>query len=145
VLEAQRSGREATIESGRKRSPTWAEEEFGPWADAKLHVSQPYIESMVGIGPRRLLDWRELLPRVQCPMLLVTSDPELGAIVTPEAATEAQRLLPSLRVVRLPGAGHNVRREQFDGFVDAVRQFLNESYTPATGRSVFPVVSGPVT
>ena len=42
-------------------------------------------------------------------------------IVTPEAAAEAKRLLPSLEVVRLSGAGHNIRREQFEAFVAAVR------------------------
>jgi hypothetical protein len=35
-------------------------------------------------------EWRELLPRVTCPVLLVTSDPERGAIVTPEVAELAQ-------------------------------------------------------
>jgi hypothetical protein len=28
-------------------------------------------------------------------------------------------------VVRLPGAGHNVRREAFEGYVRAVRAFLD--------------------
>ena len=70
-------------------------------------------------------DWRELLPRVKVPLLLITSDPERGGIVAPEAAQQAQQLLPGLQVVRLRGAGHNIRREQFDGFVACVRQFLD--------------------
>jgi len=69
-------------------------------------------------------EWREQLRRVRVPLLLITSDPDRGGIVTPEAAQEAQRLLPSLKVVRLQGAGHNIRREQFDGFVACVREFL---------------------
>ncbi|TME98027.1 MAG: hypothetical protein E6I52_18355 [Chloroflexi bacterium] len=64
-------------------------------------------------------------------MLLVTSDPERGGIVTPEAAAEAKRLLPSLEVVRLTGAGHNIRREQFGAFVAAVRSFLTANYPSA--------------
>jgi pimeloyl-ACP methyl ester carboxylesterase len=63
--------------------------------------------------------------------LLVISDPELGGIVTPDMAQEASRLLPSLRVVRLSGAGHNIRREQFEPFVRDVRDFLTATYTPA--------------
>jgi hypothetical protein len=29
-----------------------------------------------------------------------------------------------LRVARLSGAGHNIRREQFDAFISCVREFL---------------------
>jgi pimeloyl-ACP methyl ester carboxylesterase len=61
---------------------------------------------------------------VTVPTLLVTSDPERGGIVTPEAAAEATRILPSLQVARLSGAGHNIRREQFDAFVATTRTFL---------------------
>jgi pimeloyl-ACP methyl ester carboxylesterase len=52
------------------------------------------------------------------------SDPELGGIVTPEVARKAAGILASLHVVRLSGAGHNIRREQFEPFVAAVREFL---------------------
>jgi pimeloyl-ACP methyl ester carboxylesterase len=68
--------------------------------------------------------WRSLVPQITCPTLLVTADPDKGSIVTPEATAEAVRLNPLVRVVRLRGAGHNIRREQFDGFVAAVRDFL---------------------
>ena len=71
---------------------------------------------------------REKLARdphsVKVPMLLITSDPERGGIVTPEASAEAQQILPSLQVIRLEGAGHNIRREQFDPFLAAVQTFL---------------------
>jgi pimeloyl-ACP methyl ester carboxylesterase len=69
-------------------------------------------------------EWQELLPCVKVPVLLITSDPERGGIVTPEAAAEAQRLLPSLQHARLRGAGHNIRREQFEAFTGCVREFL---------------------
>ena len=115
--------REQIMARGRERSPSWEAEEFGPWADAKLQVSPQF-----GMGgsarPGDQTDWRDLVPRVTCPTLLVTADPERGAIVTPEAAIEAARLNPRLQVVRLSGAGHNIRREQFEGFVGAVRDFL---------------------
>lgn len=122
VLEAQATDLETTIARGRAASPTWGDEEFGPWAEAKMHVSPHFLDELASSSPPQ--DWRELLPRVACPVLLVTADPERGGIITPEAAAEATRLLPALQVVRLSGAGHNIRREQFDGFVSAVRTFL---------------------
>jgi pimeloyl-ACP methyl ester carboxylesterase len=117
-------GREGVIARGRERHPTWAEEEFAAWADSKLQVSERFAGAVR--FPERP-DWRELLPKVQCPVLLITSDPERGGIVTPEIAEEARRLLPGLKVVRLRGAGHNVRREQFDAYLQAVHAFLAEA------------------
>jgi pimeloyl-ACP methyl ester carboxylesterase len=117
-------GREGIIARGRQQRPEWVEEEFGPWADSKLQVSERF--SGAARGAERP-DWRELLPKVTCPVLLITADPERGGIVTPEMAEEAQRLLPSLQAVRLRGAGHSVHREQFDAFLHAVRTFLAEA------------------
>ena len=113
--------RDQLIAHGREIHPTWAEDELGPWADAKLAVSPKHISAGVG-----QLDFRELLPTVTVPILLITSDPERGGGVTPEAAAEAKRIHPETTVVRLSPAGHNVRREQFAGFVEAVRAFLKQ-------------------
>jgi hypothetical protein len=41
-------------------------------------------------------------------------------------ATEAKSLSASLEVVTFPRAGHNVRREAFEGFVEAVSGFLEK-------------------
>jgi pimeloyl-ACP methyl ester carboxylesterase len=121
VEEAQSSGREAVIARGRAASPSWADEEFAPWAEAKLRVSSHFTNEL---RLPRGQEWRTLLPLVTCPLLLITSDPERGGIVTPETAEAAVQLQPALRVVRLSGAGHNIRREQFGAFVDTLRDFL---------------------
>jgi pimeloyl-ACP methyl ester carboxylesterase len=130
VRGAQSGDVESTIRRGRESSPLWADDEWLPWAEAKARVSPHFLDAMssgVAIGQ----DWRDLLARVRCPVLLVTADPERGAIVAPEAAQEAKQILPSLEVVRLSGAGHNIRREQFDSFVAGVRGFLAAHYAPA--------------
>ena len=121
IAERKAMTREALIALCREQSPTWAEEELGPWADAKLRVSLNFGGAFR--TPDRLT-WQEALPKITCRVLLITADPEKGAIVTPEVAQEAVALLPSLQVIRLRGAGHNIRREQFDGFLAAVRTFL---------------------
>jgi pimeloyl-ACP methyl ester carboxylesterase len=123
AAELKALGREGIIARGRQQRPEWAEEEFGPWADSKLQVSERFSGGARGAERP---DWRELLPKVTCPMLLISADPERGGIVTPEMAEEAQRQLPGLKVVRLRGAGHSVHREQFDAFLHAVRTFLAE-------------------
>jgi pimeloyl-ACP methyl ester carboxylesterase len=114
-------GRDGLLAQIRKQRPEWGEDEYGPWVDAQLQVSEQFTTAA---RPSDRPDWRGLLPRVTCPTLLITADPERGAIVTPETAEEAQRLLPSLQVVRIAGAGHSVRRENFPAYLDAVRSFL---------------------
>jgi pimeloyl-ACP methyl ester carboxylesterase len=69
--------------------------------------------------------WREIIARIQCPILLITGDPELGAIVTPEAAQEAAQLWKNGEVVHISGAGHNIRRDRYDETMAAVRAFLS--------------------
>jgi pimeloyl-ACP methyl ester carboxylesterase len=113
--------RAAALDYGHQSHPSWSEAELPAWVDAKLQVSDAFMTSLRGYDEP---PWTELLPRVSCPLLLVTGDPQLGAIITPEIAEQARRLNPRLEVVHLDGAGHNIRRERFDAFVPAVRAFL---------------------
>ncbi len=70
--------------------------------------------------------WREVASKITCPVLLITADPERGAIVTPESAEEAMGLLRSGKTVRIAKAGHNVRRDNYEPYRDAVVGFLGE-------------------
>jgi len=49
--------------------------------------------------------------------------PTVLATASPVAA-EAGKLCPHLKSVHIEGAGHNIRREQFEPFVNAVTAFL---------------------
>jgi N-formylmaleamate deformylase len=119
--EQREMSKAALIARCRKESPTWDEIELEPWAEAKRQLSPKAIGRPIGT---ETLSWQDTLARVVCPMLLITADTSRGSSVTPETAEEAQRILPSLKVVNITGAGHNVRREQFDAYVAAVRTFL---------------------
>ncbi len=121
LRELRTLSRDEIIARGKAENPTWDDSEFGPWADSKLQVNPRFLDRPFFQGEP---PWQEVLPRVTCPTLLITSDPERGGIVTPEAAAEAQRLNPRVQVQRLGGAGHNVRREQFDAFIASLRSFL---------------------
>lgn len=59
-----------------------------------------------------------------CPTLLITADPNLGAIVTPEIAQTIIDVNKRIELIHLPGAGHSIRREQFESFVEVVTDFL---------------------
>ena len=116
--------RDGLIARCRTEHPDWAEEELSPWADAKLQLSPRFAS---GARPAEWLAWWKTLPTLTTPILLITGDPDRGGIVTLAVAQEAARLQPNLRVAHLAGAGHNIRRERFDGYLQAVRAFLAET------------------
>lgn len=122
MLERKTKSPEAIIEMGRKQNPKWAEIEFGPWSEAKLQVSLEVLQSVSAL--RR--DWREMVAKITCPTLLIVGDPELGGIVTPNVAAEITTIAPQIRVARIEGAGHNIRRENFDDYVRVATQFLSD-------------------
>jgi N-formylmaleamate deformylase len=113
--------REERLKIAHIENPTWAEEEQIPWADAKAQFNLDVFRYNTPSIP-----WREIVQNILCPILLITSDPEKGAIVTPEVAQEASHLWKDGKVIHIAGAGHNIRRDQFMQYEDAVTTFLKE-------------------
>ncbi len=114
---------EQIIAAGREQNPAWHEDEFAAWAESKKQFSPP--DDWMKVFGRRVGGWRELVPNLRLPTLLISGgNAERGAIVTAEVAAEVARLAPNLEVVTFPHAGHNVRREALDGYVEAVKRFL---------------------
>jgi pimeloyl-ACP methyl ester carboxylesterase len=124
VFDLKALPREERIARGFTMNPNWAEEEIIPWADSKAEVHPDLLKRGAAIGS---YPWREIIARIECPILLITGDPELGAIVTPEAAQEATQLWKNGEVVHISGAGHNIRRDRYDETMAAVRAFLNRT------------------
>ncbi len=45
-------------------------------------------------------------------------------MTTAKTAEEIVQANPKITVRHIPGAGHNIRREQLDAYLSAVREFL---------------------
>lgn len=118
--EYKRKTREELIEERRSQDPHWCEGELGPWADAKLRVSA----NVVNWASPETVDWPSTLQQVVCPVLLITADPERGAIVTWESAAALSKLVPQVVVAPIANAGHSIRRDQFEAYVEMVTTFL---------------------
>lgn len=123
IIELKRLTREELIESNRASNPSWPEAERGPWADAKLRLSLNVTHDLGEAG----LDMRAAAQHVRCPALLITADPSLGGIATAEDAADLQTLMPQLRVVNVAGAGHSIHREQFEGVLQCMQDFLADA------------------
>jgi pimeloyl-ACP methyl ester carboxylesterase len=124
VVARQHLSRAEALAQGRQQRPTWSEAEFAPWVEAKFQVS-PNVLDYVSAG---VTPWSAWVPKLACPVLLLTGDPALGAIVTPEVARHIGATNARVQVVHIPGAGHNIRREQFEPYLAAVRRFLQATY-----------------
>ena len=122
LLKYKGMSREGLIEMIHSQAPAWSEDELGPWADSKLQVSLNFVESRKN-RPMPVTLWDDLR-KITCPVLLITADPERGAIITPEITQKAAEVLPSMKVVRINGAGHSIRREAFGAYMEAVKDFL---------------------
>ena len=126
LFELRALPREERIARGFAVNPTWVEEEIIPWADSKaelnIDILEPALAAVSNAAP-----WREVISRIECPILLITGDPERGAIVTPEAAQEAAQLWKHGELVHIIGAGHNIRRDRYDETMAVVRAFLSRT------------------
>ncbi len=120
IVELQSKTRAEIVALCHAQSPTWAEAEWGPWADSKRQLNLRVFET----SPAPRTPWQDVVREIECPLLLITADPEMGALVTPQLAQEAASLWRDGQVAHIDGAGHNVRREQFEKYVAAVAAFL---------------------
>lgn len=118
MVERFRSMSDADIEAmGQTAHPGWGAEDRPDWAAAKRQVDPAAL-------PELKISWRELVDRTAVPTLLVYGEVGLGSLVTPAIAEEAMSLNANIQAVRIEGAGHNVRRENFPHYLEAVQTFL---------------------
>ena len=113
---------ETLIEIEKPAHPQWDAQVFPAWAEAK-HQVDPEVVSWLD-GGDTLNSWREVVSAITCPTLLLTGDGDVR--VTPEVAEEAKQLCPSLELAPITNAGHSIRRDQFDAYLEAVKTFLGK-------------------
>jgi pimeloyl-ACP methyl ester carboxylesterase len=116
---------EDAIEESRKSDPQWPEAERLPWAKAKQQFDVSLFENMI-VNPR---SYDELVPKIKCPTLLIIAE---QGIVTRQVAEHAAKLWKAkhpFKWVQIKDATHNIRRDNFQDYRDAVLSFLK--YLPA--------------
>ena len=123
TLRLQDMSRERRIEVEHADHPTWSQEELEAWADSKAEYDYTFIR-IIGSWD----GWMETVKKLRRPGLLLTGDNALGSIVAPAEAELVSQLWPQGRVVHVPGAGHNIRRDQPAAYLAAVSAFLKEHY-----------------
>jgi pimeloyl-ACP methyl ester carboxylesterase len=118
----------------RIQSPSWSETDVRTFADAKIRLNPqtlaPFMNRDAGASNARDMappvDWPTLLRQIRCPALLITGDPELGALVSASQAAALQEQVPTLRVAHIANASHDVRRDRSGDFLKVIAPFLTD-------------------
>jgi len=69
-------------------------------------------------------DTDELLPKIQCPALLLQANPELGGLLMDEDVSRTLRLMPKAQHVRINSVGHFLYMHDREAVMDAILPFL---------------------
>jgi pimeloyl-ACP methyl ester carboxylesterase len=117
------------IPMARKGSPTYPDDEILPWVDSKERMSFDFLNSM---GSMVFDAGDSLAPfdKIQVPVLLFIGDKEKTkmSIVSQKTAAEAVKRNAGVQVVQLENATHDIRRTRFDGYMPALKKFLEQIY-----------------
>jgi N-formylmaleamate deformylase len=105
-------------------NPAVSDEMVGFLTQSKRELNLNILNSFRGPDD----DWRDLVPKVKCPLLLFTGNPERGGLVTEAAYQEAIKLAPQIERVHVDTVGHLIRFEAFDTFMAALEPFLAKVY-----------------
>jgi N-formylmaleamate deformylase len=105
---------------GRGQMPGWIDADLEPWARSKLEVSPKALDCLIAARPA----WQLLVRAIPCPTLLITGETDLGGLVSEAMAEQACSLCAELQVLHIPRAGHSVRRDQFESYLDGLQRFL---------------------
>jgi len=102
---------------GEATHPDWLDGDRPAWIAAKRQTDPRALPSFP-------VSWTDTLSRITAPTLLIYGEAARGSLVTPALADQAMRLNPAISAAPIVGAGHNVRRENFQDYLAAVRGFL---------------------
>lgn len=106
----------------RDSFPTWTDDQLRLRAEwlPSCH-ERAVIEAYKGFHQD---DVHADLPRLSVPSLLIAAGE--GDVVLPADEDEIRELAPSMQIVRVPGAGHLIPWDDYEGFFSAFGDFLGE-------------------
>ncbi|MHA1979268.1 MAG: alpha/beta fold hydrolase [Candidatus Hodarchaeales archaeon] len=110
----------------RKDNPKWADEEIQPWVTSKIQLFQNNPEQMFDSFMKSASAdsnfQLEMIQDIQCPVLLIIAEKGLTKKKTAQKLTE--EVWKNSQYVEIQNAGHNIRRENLEDFMEAVNTFL---------------------
>ncbi len=115
------------VPMARKGNPAYPDDEILPWVNSKHRASLNFLNSM-SFDDFNKADPFEPFTKIKVPVLLIIGDREKMSIVSQETAQKIARMNQQVQVVHLEGASHDIRRTRFDGYMPALKKFLEDIY-----------------
>jgi N-formylmaleamate deformylase len=108
--------------TGRPGIETMSEEEIRLRLDSIGMMRPQALEDALAGS----LEWNtdQVLGGLTCPVTLVTGDPALGAVITPEETARIAGILPQVRAIQVSGVGHLIHDQRPDAWLGAVNQWI---------------------
>lgn len=119
---ARRSARkpiEQVMARCRKQNPTWSDVDVATWAPAQVAFGRNLTDGKLEKISLKI-DWHAIFPMVSCPVLLII--PSRG-MMSLDTARRIAKEFPDARIAYIDGAGHSVRREQYEAYMNALVPF----------------------
>ena len=112
---------EELIAQCRIDSPTWPEDELGPWAESKQQMNPNIAKMNISGG----VTWQSVVPGIKLPGTC-SSPPTWTSTASSRPRWRLRRsaCCPTMEVAHIAGVGHNIRREGREAFLKAVEAFL---------------------
>jgi N-formylmaleamate deformylase len=109
---------EQILAMGKKQHPTWHDDDFPAWVTSNRQVGELAMQGL------QKTDWIEIVGQIQCPSLLICADGDTDGLVKQPAVDQVLETNTFFKSVHIADAGHNIRREQFEPYMQAVKAFL---------------------
>jgi len=120
ILERNNMTIDELVANCMKNNPQWGQCECEFWAPSKkLHHPNNAYRRLSGRGPEK----SELFARITAPSLILKADAQ-GEVR--KKNEQVARLLKNGKIVHVEGARHNVRRDQKEHLLKALKAFLGE-------------------
>ena len=101
-------------------NPGWPEDEYDAWARSKAEVDPAVFQSQIDM---RSFAWRQYTDVITCPATMLVGAWEWGSVCSPEVANYLEQR--GWRILRVPEAGHDVRRDNRAVAVSALRSVFS--------------------
>lgn len=123
LIRRKNLSREAIRAEAQGEIGQWAEVDKEAWVQSKLEVSPNVMQQITVAYPA----WQETIRQIQCPSLLFRPNTSIGGIISEEMTAELLSINPDFQVRYLENAGHSIRRDSPEAFVEALLPFLREN------------------
>lgn len=109
---------EQILTMGKKQHPAWHDDDFPAWVTSNRQVGELAMQGL------QKTHWIKVVGQIQCPALLIYADGDTDGLIKQPVVDQVLETNKFFKSVHIADAGHNIRREQFKPYMQAVKTFL---------------------